>query len=202
MKLHISMGNGKMGAIPSFSLPAGLTCAGGAQSKCYKDCYARRLQSFRPNLLKAYMDNYEALERDMNGCRRYLNWWFDNPNAPRMFRLHVSGDFYSREYWWMWLDVIAKHPGTRFMAFTKQFEIVRDDVSRIPENMTLAASAWPGVPMPGWIKGTLPIAYMQDGTETRIPEGAHLCLDDCSGECRGFCWGMKRGDAVILPKHK
>jgi hypothetical protein len=199
--LHISAGNSKMGAIPSFSLPAGMTCAGGAGAPCFKDCYARRLQTARPNVLKAYCENLTLVESDPEWCRSFLNWWLDNPNAPRMFRIHVSGDFFSRDYWLLWLDVIRKHPDTRFMAFTKQFGVVRTEAGSLPENLTLIASAWPGVALPDWVQGTLPIAYMQDGTETRVPKDAHRCDGNCAGECRGHCWKMKAGDSVVLEKH-
>lgn len=202
-ELNISAGNSKMGAIPSFSLPAGLSCAGGALSPCFKDCYARKLQALRPSVLNAYMKNFERLEQSIPMCESWLNWWLDNPNAPRLFRIHVSGDFYNVDYFRMWQRVAKAHPQTRFMAFTKQFDVVKDGVCYhcLPKNFTLIASAWPGVALPAWVKEEMPIAYMQDGTEDRIPDGAHHCDGNCAGDCRGFCWGMRPGMSVVMDKH-
>lgn len=204
IELNISNGNRKMGAIPSFSLPAGKTCSFVACGTCYVDgCYGRSMETRLPAVRNCYQRNYEMLTQDLEACRKWLNWWFDSPNAPRLFRIHVSGDFFSPEYWWMWLDVIKRHPGTQFMAFTKQWNNVISNVmtGNYPENLVLIASAWPGVEIPDWVKKRLPIAYMQDGTETRIPENAHHCDGDCAGECSAHCWKMKPGDVVYFDKH-
>lgn len=201
MTLHISNGNQKMGNIPSFSLPAGLTCCGGRNAPCFEDCYAERLAKIRPSVREAYEDNLRMLNGNMKECEKFLHLYFDGINSPRLFRIHVSGDFYSTDYMRMWLRIADSHPHTQFMAFTKQFDVVKLFLESIPENFTLIASAWPGVPLPKWVECALPIAYMQDGTETRIPESAHVCEGDCSGCCRGYCWSMKPGDAVVLPKH-
>lgn len=204
-KTHISEGNRKMGAIPSFSLPSGVTCSREACATCYRDgCYGRAMERRLPSIRNAYAENYDLLRSDMSGCKEYLNWYFDSPNAPRMFRIHVVGDFFSREYLQMWIDVIRDHPQTLFMAFTKQFEVVQGHVisGAIPENFALIASAWPGANLPDWVVEHMPIAYMQDGTETRVPDGAYLCDGDCAGNCRGQCWKMHAaGQAVVFEKH-
>lgn len=204
MKLNISLGNRKMGAIPSFSLPAGTTCSQSAKLTCHMDgCYATAMMNRLPNVRAAYEENLMLLELEMNACEDWLNWYFDNPNAPRLFRLHVSGDFYSYEYFKMWVRVIRKHPLTKFMAFTKQFDVVISYVlmDSLPVNLTLIASAWPDVPLYPWVEEYMPIAYMQDGTETRIPADAFKCDGNCDGDCLGHCWNMKPGDSVWFKKH-
>lgn len=204
IKLNISRGNKKMGAIPSFSLPAGKTCDSVACKTCYLDgCYGRAMEGRFPAVRNAYADNLRKLDEDLEGCKKFLNWYFDAPNAPRMFRIHVVGDFYSYYYFKMWIDVIRNHPQTKFMAFTKQYMVVIAHVimRRLPENLTLVASAWPNVHIPEWVKQGMPIAYMQDGTETRVPENAYHCDGNCAGECNGHCWNMKPGDSVVFEKH-
>ena len=52
--IHISIGNSKMGMIPSFSLPAVTTCREGVP--CAKRCYARL---FRKSVLNGYDENFE-----------------------------------------------------------------------------------------------------------------------------------------------
>ena len=204
IKLNISRGNKKMGAIPSFSLPAGKTCSALACKTCYKqDCYGKAMEMRLPAVRNSYAQNLENLQRDLEGCRAFLNWYFDGPNAPRLFRIHVVGDFYSYEYFIMWLDVIRRHPDTHFIAFTKQFDVIMTHVLvlGLPVNLTLIASAWPGVEIPEWVQRTMPIAWMQDGTEYRVPDTAYLCDGDCSGACRGHCWNMNPGDSVVFEKH-
>lgn len=203
-KLNISTGNRKMGAIPSFSLPSGITCSAEACATCYLDgCYGKAMEARLANVRNSYAENFSALLGDIEGCKKYLNWYFDNPNAPRMFRIHVVGDFFSCEYFNMWLDVIRSHPETKFMAFTKQFDVIRLAVyaKRIPENFSLIASAWPGVELPPWIEKNMPVAYMQDGTEKRVTEATHLCDGDCAGNCNGHCWKMQKGESVVFEKH-
>ena len=204
IKLNISVGNRKMGAIPSFSLPSGITCSDEACKTCYlDDCYGAAMERRLPNVRKSYAENLKLLQEDLEACRRWLNWYFDSPNAPRMFRIHVVGDFFSYDYLCMWLDVIRKHPETKFMAFTKQFDVIisRVMVIGLPDNLTLIASAWPGVELPAWVQERMPVAWLQDGTETRVPENAYHCDGNCAGECHGHCWSMKPGDSVVFEKH-
>lgn len=204
IKLNISNGNRKMGAIPSFSLPSGRTCSSVACRTCYLEgCYADAMEKRLPNVRNAWQKNMDLLQEDLEGCKQFLNWYFDNPNAPRLFRIHVGGDFFSYDYFCMWLDVIREHPNTLFMAFTKQFSVIinRCLVIGLPDNLVLIASAWPRIPLPDWVPGTLPIAYMQDGNEDRIPENAWICDGDCAGSCSAHCWNMRPGDAVVFKKH-
>lgn len=203
-KLHISDGNRKMGAIPSFSLPPGRTCSPEAKERCFKEgCYARNMDRRFPNVKSAWEGNLEAVEADIDECQQALSWYFDSPNAPRLFRIHVGGDFYSLEYFLMWVRIAESHPHTVFMGFTKQFGVVMWRIMRhtVPDNLILIASAWPGLPLPEWAAAGMPIAYMQDGTETRVPDDAHFCDGDCTGSCKGHCWKMKPGDSVVFEKH-
>lgn len=204
MKLNISAGNRKMGSIPSFSLPSGITCSAEACITCYQDgCYGKAMEARLANVRNSYAENFAMVLEDLHGSREYLNWYFDSPNAPRLFRIHVVGDFFSREYFQMWIDVIKAHPDTKFMAFTKQFDVIRLWVvaDNIPENLTLIASAWPGVNLPEWVVEKMPVAWMDDGNETRIPEAAYPCDGDCSGGCKGHCWKMQKGESVVFEKH-
>ena len=55
---HIRLGNGnmKIGAVPTFSLPARLTCPG-ASPWCLSHCYALRVERLRPSCRMAYARN-------------------------------------------------------------------------------------------------------------------------------------------------
>lgn len=204
IELNISIGNRKMGAIPSFSLPTGKTCSKEACATCYKDgCYALAMERRYKTVRVSWQKNLDLLKEDLIACHDYLNWYFDSPNAPRLFRIHVGGDFFNREYFEMWRVIAKSHPRTIFMAFTKKYSLIHGYVccGAIPQNLVLIASAWPGVELPSWVPECLPVAYMQDGTEDRIPDDAHLCTGDCIGECNAHCWNMRAGDSVVFEKH-
>lgn len=197
--IHISNGNSKTGAIPSFSLPSGITCSSQACKTCYvQGCYARKIERLRPSVHKAYEDNLLYAKRHPAVLEKYLDYYFSMLNAPRLFRIHVAGDFFSRSYFEMWLRIAREHPGTRFLAFTKREAIIRPYLDDLPENLSLVWSAWPGIPVPKTIITKLPVAWMQDGTEGRIPMDAVECPGHCE-QC-AKCWAMD-GCNVVFHKH-
>ena len=199
IKLHISKGNRKMGAIPSFSLPSGITCSEQARQTCHFDCYYRRHCERFKKVCSNGAENYAACKNSLWEVEGYLNWYFDNPNAPRLFRIHVGGDFFSLDYLKMWLRVVEKHPDTRFLAFTKRFDLLAQLNEILPNNFSLILSAWPGMEIPNDLRSRFPVAWMQDGTENRVPETAIECSGNCM-ECQAKCWALS-GHDVVFHKH-
>lgn len=192
--VHISDGNMKMGNLPSWSLPSGKTCSAQACKTCYNEgCYARKMERIRASVRNAYQDNHDACTKDLAGVERCLMEYFAAMTAPKYFRIHVAGDFYSKDYFEMWLRVIDANPGTKFMAFTKQFNIVAG--YDLPQNFALIRSAWPGLELPDL---DLPTAWMDDGRDDRIPAGAIPCPGNCA-TC-GRCWALD-GNDVVFKKH-
>ena len=118
--VHISRGNTKLGAdIPSVNLPAGCTCR--EDAPCFKKCYARKGRFSFPH-------NRELVE--MN-----LRIWQAEPTQyqcdvmiaafkSKFFRWHSSGDIPDAEYLQMMVDVAKKLPDTKFLCFTKKYELV------------------------------------------------------------------------------
>lgn len=197
--LNISKGNSKTGAIPSFSLPSGRTCSAQACRTCYQQgCYARKLERLRPNVRQSYEHNLSVMTLHPDDAEACLNAYFDLPNATRLFRIHVSGDFFSAGYFEMWLRVIRSHPGTQFLAFTKQVSVITPYLDQLPANLSLVWSAWPGTPVPRHIRKALPVAWMQDDTERRVPASAMTCPGNC--ETCGRCWTLNGSD-VVFRKH-
>lgn len=197
--INISKGNSKTGAIPSFSLPSGRTCSKEACRTCYQQgCYARKLERLRPSVRESYAHNLMVMTLCPDDAEAQLNDYFDLPNATRLFRIHVSGDFFSTEYFEMWLRVIRKHPETRFLAFTKQADVILPYLGSLPSNLSLVWSAWPGTPVPRAIRKELPVAWMQDKTEARVPKSAMTCPGNC--ETCGRCWALN-GTDVVFHKH-
>lgn len=197
--INISKGNSKTGAIPSFSLPSGRTCSKEACATCYQEgCYARKLERLRPTVRESYAHNLNTVTFYPDDTEQQLNAYFDMPNATRLFRIHVSGDFFSADYFEMWLRVIEKHPGTQFLAFTKQAKIIAPYLHRLPKNLSLVWSAWPGAAIPESVRDVLPVAWMQDKTETRVTPNAMECPGNC--ETCGRCWALNGSD-VVFHKH-
>jgi hypothetical protein len=120
---------------------------------------------------------------------------FLTKKAPAFFRVHVAGDFTSQEYFSMWMATAAAHPGTKFLAFTKSYSMI--DESIIPDNFSLVFSCWPGLEAPTTDRRK---AWMQDGTDERVPGDAITCPGHCDG-C-GMCWSIDSvGHDVVFNKH-
>lgn len=117
---------------------------------------------------------------------------------PAFFRVHVAGDFINHEYADMWMRVAAEFSETKFLAFTKAFDIAGQ--IQPPANFSLVLSGWPGINIPSGASTRYQTAWMQDGTETRIPDSAITCpghRDSC-----GMCWHLPRlGRDVVFHKH-
>ena len=67
----------------------------------------------------------------------------------------------------------------------------------LPDNLTIVLSAW--LDMSYINPFGLPIAFMQDGTETRISDAL-----ECPGNCEtcGICWALKSiKKNVVFHKH-
>ncbi len=121
--------NGKTPTIANtFGLPAGknFSCPG-ATNTCESVCYAGKLErvykGVRENLLHnwnllkdADHDTMENLLQDMiNDFKKDC----DKREAPKLFRIHWDGDFFSDEYAFAWKHVILNNPDVKFWVYTR-----------------------------------------------------------------------------------
>ena len=121
--------NGKTPTIANtFGLPAGknYSCPG-ATSVCESVCYAGKLERVYKgvrenlihnwNLLKdADHDTMESLIQDMiNDFKADC----DKRNAPKLFRIHWDGDFFSDEYAFVWKHIVLNNPDVKFWVYTR-----------------------------------------------------------------------------------
>lgn len=199
-ELHISHNNSKMGdEIYSISLPAILTCR--KDAPCTKLCYAQT--SYRlclTNYHKAVEANWEAYKANDGAYFREIA---KRTALIKYFRWHVTGDIPDENYLRGMCAVARKNPGTFYLCFTKQFEIVNRwlEHQEIPPNLTIVFSAWSkGFQVPN--PHGLPIAYVffkDKGENPAIPSTAFPCKLHC-WDCMG-CWGLKKGQAVIFKEH-
>jgi len=199
LKISVSPGNTKLGAVPSVSLPPVITCKKGCL--CGKDgvCYALRICRIRPSVCNAYTRNFQA--------------WNEFPEAfelqvksaactSRFFRWHVSGDIVNMDYLKMMVRIARELPMTQFLAFTKQYEIVNQfmETESIPENLKLIFSAWPGMDMPN--PHELPVANVIFKGE-QPAEHWKICGGNCTEcACQGVgCWELKKGEEIAFYEH-
>jgi hypothetical protein len=194
MKLSISKGNSKVGRVANISLPPVVTC--GKNVPCAKDCYAMKSFRMYPNVRDAWQRNLDGFASDPATYFATISKWVAK-NKPSLFRWHVAGDIVSHEYLMGMNEVALSNPGVKFLAFTKRADLLFGFVP--PSNMSIVVSQWPG-----WECGDehlgFPRAWMQDGTETRVPENAVECFGNC--ETCGMCWALEDiGRDVVFMKH-
>lgn len=114
----------------AFSLPSGqaFSCPG-ATAFCEKICYAGKLERMYPSFRRLVVSNYEQLRdaslEDMTVLLGSMVTEFDkecdNKNAPKMFRIHADGDFFSLDYAKAWVRVIRDNPQIHFWVYTRSF---------------------------------------------------------------------------------
>ncbi len=204
--LSISGGNGKLSipdgtskfTKPHFSLIPIKDCIN--CSTCKNVCYD--IKSFRyPSVIKARTQNSTAI-RD---CERNNNYggFIDaiNGNLSRrrnpvpLYRIHVGGDFLYQQYLDAWKSIARRNPNTIFLAFSKSFSL---DYRPKPKNLVVVWSIMPTMET-SEIPEKGPKAYMQDGTETRIPKNAVKCPGNC--DTCGLCWLLGGAKSVYFMKH-
>ena len=203
MEVKISTTNTKLGhQIPSINLPAILTCRHDAP--CAKhNCYATRGNWLYPNV-KASLQNNLALF--VHNSNEYFNSIIRQLNGLTLYRYvrwHSSGDIVNKDYLMGMIKVAKKCKNTKFLCFTKKFEIVNEylEEGKLPKNLKIIFSAWDKefkVPNPH----NLSVAYVEFRKPEKtpeIPEGAIECVGNCEA-CVG-CWGLKDGANVIFHEH-
>jgi len=196
--VSISKGNRKLGCVMNISTTPGRCCPKGVP--CASDgCYANKA-------LRLYPGTRAAWRRNEQLAKHHPNSYFTQIAAqvtaaqPRLFRWHVAGDILSTEYLRAMCRIAAANPQTHFLAFSKAFDIVNrfEDCEAIPSNLVIVFSAWPGMTFlnPHGHR----VAWMQDGTETRVPEDAIRYPGNC--ESCGMCYELERlGHDVVFHKH-
>jgi hypothetical protein len=62
------------------------------------------------------------------------------PKRAKMFRVHVSGDFFSQTYFDAWMQVATMNPDKRFYAYTKSLPYWVKRRDSVPSNFELTSS--------------------------------------------------------------
>lgn len=200
VKVTISRGNIKMGVIPSVSRLPLLTCPSCCKDTCAGDCYAAKLTSLRPSVLKSWARNTAAAFYAPDV------FWGAVDKAmkkARFFRFHVSGDIVSRRDFRHIVDAARNNPHCQVLAFTKAFRVVNsfiDTDGPLPQNMHVLFSGWQNLTPdnPHCLPET---NVIMPGAE--VPKNWTVCTGNCY-ECavngRG-CWTAGAGETIAFHKH-
>jgi hypothetical protein len=199
--LRISQGNTKLGATVNISLTPIASC-NGCSSICGKDCYAIQPYKQYPQTRAAWDHNFKQATEDIEGFFNELKAYLEGYKRGLFFRWFVGGDIISPRFYINMCETALEHPTVKFLCFTKQYAIVNkvhnEPFNTLPENLVMMFSGWPGLPMDN--PHNFPVAWMQDGTETRIPVDALECPGKC--EACGACWYIKKFQRdVVFHKH-
>ena len=198
LKVSISQGNRKMGAIPSVSLPPIVTCK--HCETCAGLCYAAKLCRIYKTVRESYDRNLKILVKDRNA-------YFEQVTAAAMmsgfFRFHVSGDIVDVDYLDRMCKTARKCKNTHFLAFTKNYEDVNAyfETHKKPRNLQIIFS----LPFTGAVidnPHNLPTAaVILKGTEPA--DTWKICGGNCTEcACRGVgCWELKKGETIAFYEH-
>lgn len=197
MKTTISKGNKKLGGIPNVSLPPVWSCVKGIP--CAKGCYAMKSYRMYPNVKTAWNNNLALAKTNRIKYFADIYQYLKN-NEPFYFRWHVAGDILDTNYFTHMVALANLFKNTKFLVFTKNYRLINNIITiegkdYIPSNLKLYFSAWPGYEMANPFN--IPVAYMQNGNETRIPKGTKKCLGSCT-KCK-TCFTNKKD--VYFQKH-
>lgn len=154
--IYISKGNKKLAPNKKvkymiFNLPAITTCPFATES-CKRACYAKKAERCYPSVLPCRTGNLNATKSDsfVSNMIESIEKMLTTPSYTKakhiIFRIHESGDFYSRAYvnkWKMIIDHFKPVKKLHFVAYTKSIEFFRsDNYWKNMENVTLIHSIW------------------------------------------------------------
>lgn len=199
--MRVTSGNTKLSAsIPSINLPAGISCR--ADAPCAKGCYAKKGTFLYKKIKDCYMQNFIDYKNDPDKYFEDIINFFNQPLAIfRYARWHSSGDIVDMNYLHGMCKVAYKCKHTKFLAFTKKYEIVNEYISKgglIPTNLHIVFSGWDE----NWKFDNpynLPVALVRFKNDNRDFSKCKNCTGKCY-ECVA-CWKLKKGQTVVFDKH-
>lgn len=197
----VSKGNIKMGEIKSISLPPISTCRA---CQCHAKCYAAKIAKLRKTVRESYERNLRILNEQPEVFYKTLDLTLA---TSRLFRLHVSGDFCSKEYMARVFEIVEKNPLCEVLVFTKRYEWVNEWLEehiRLPDNLHLIFSGWKGLPMSNpFLLPECHVIYKDGSTTAADNKESYICSGNCS-ECHvedKGCWSLKKNQQVLIKEH-
>ena len=207
-----SMGNRKLGGIPSVSLLPQLSCGKhcGCALLCMRDCYAMKMQGYT-SVAPSWKQNTEVCAERPRGFGSAVLRFLEKANPDR-FRWHVGGDIPDADYLELILWTAKRFPNTRFRLFTKAYNLLPIEHPRL-KNLRIGISRWPGMGNPrlaslrgyshSWlIPNPKSMAVLQGRLVDpgyKIPKSARSCPGNC--ESCDLCWSIKANQHVKFEQH-
>lgn len=204
--VQISVTISKLGpSIPAINLPPIITCRDDAPcAKCAKEgggCYALRGHFIYSSVKKRLAENLEAYKENP---KLYFEMIANQTRLYNFVRWHSSGDIVDTAYLEGMCRVARKNKFTRYLAFTKKFELVNEFIAsgkRIPSNLKIVFSTWKEfVPENPYSLPMASVYFPRDKkANAYVPNNAYTCPGKCA-ECT-MCWNLKKGEGVVFRKH-
>jgi hypothetical protein len=191
----ITPGNAKMGKLVAcFSLPPVKTCK--PTKWCLQGrngkprCYSLRGRMIWPHVVRSMENKYEASKQD-NFVDRMVDEIL-RMNKP-YFRVHVSGDFYSKMYIEKWIEIAKRCPNILFRTTTRRIDFKEQlyKLNALP-NFIIRESIDPSKSKP---ITRLPLAAAGVKIQRCYGRKQIQCPDDCT-ECGHKCW-LTRDDEIF-----
>ena len=132
------------GVVYEWNLPSGFSCPFALECLVKVDRHTGKFDN-RSNAYRCY----SAMQERFPAVRehRWKNFDFlrdggipELPKKAEAVRIHMSGDFYSQDYFDMWLQICRNNPNVEFWAYTKSLNYWVNRLNEIPNNLTLTAS--------------------------------------------------------------
>ena len=180
-------------------------CSCREDAPCKSVCYACKGAQQMSRVQAAYYRNFRLYNDNANDFFEQVYYKVKFSGLPKV-RLFDSGDFPDAEFLVRLVDLCKKTPNTKYMAFTKKYELVNEYINKngdLPDNLNIIFSAWDKlweVPNPH----NLGVAYV-DFNDKRlnpdIPTNAFVCpgRESTCSSC-GVCWS-KKVKTVVFHQH-
>ena len=180
------------------------TCKGCCDG-CKNNCYAVKQAVYHHNsVVTAWGENTILARENMTEFFHQLDVFFSE-NIVSVFRWHVGGEFFSIEYMKAVYDFCAKHPETKFYAYTKRFSWVEKLDTYKPDNLVVNVSIWHN-------NYSNPLNYptfiYDDGIDDNIAKMPHCPAVDKDGHETGVtcakcrrCFTAQKGNNIAVYAH-
>ena len=155
-QLMFGVGNTKLSAeIATFSLPAGWACPGAKDCLARANrqtgrltdgpntkfrCYAASMETVCTSVRHSRWNNFELLKGKSRAEMTAMLIERVNAIKQGIVRIHVSGDYFSQDYFDAWLDVARAFPLKTFYGYTKSLLFWVRRIKDISPNLRLTAS--------------------------------------------------------------
>jgi len=103
-------------------------------------CFSASTEALFPNVFKSRLDNFNLLKEAKTAEAMYNLIHESIPAAAKIVRIHVSGDFFSQNYFDAWMQIALTYPSITFYAYTKALPFWVNRLLILPDNFILTAS--------------------------------------------------------------